>query len=279
MTITIIGTGLIGGSLALSLKTANNATHIIGVDSNQENLLQAKALQLIDSHSSLYDAIKASELIILAIPVNGIISLLPEVLNLVTDQVVMDMGSVKQAIVNSVSNHPKRKQYVAAHPMAGTENSGPQAAVRGLFINKNMVLCDTAASSPAAVAQVERLFKQIGMRMVYMDAAAHDLHTAYISHFPHIASFALALTVLKKEKEEQRIFELASGGFESSVRLAKSAADMWIPIFEHNKDNVLDVLDEHLLQLHQLRKNLADCNFKELTKQIETANTIRKILN
>lgn len=279
MTITIIGTGLIGGSLALSLKAANPSIHIIGVDSNPEHLQQAKARKLIDAHASLEEAIKQSELIIIAIPVNGIITLLPKVLNLITDQVVVDMGSVKQAIVNSVTHHPKRRQYVAAHPMAGTEHSGPQAAIPNLFTNKNLVLCDIAASDPGAVTRVEHLFKHINMRLIYMDAANHDLHTAYISHFPHIASFALALTVLNKEKEEQRIFELASGGFESAVRLAKSAADMWVPIFEHNKNNVLDVLDEHLFQLHQLRKNLADGNYTELTQQIKTANTIRKILN
>jgi prephenate dehydrogenase len=279
MTIAIIGTGLIGGSIALSLKAENPAIHIIGVDNNQEHLLKAQQLKLIDGYASLEDAIRQSEMVILTIPVNGIITLLSKVLNLITDQVVIDMGSVKQAIVSTVNNHPKRRQYVAAHPMAGTENSGPQAAVPNLFKNKNMVLCNISESDPGAVTRVEQLFKQIGMRMVYMDAADHDLHTAYISHFPHIASFALALTVLKKEKEEQRIFELASGGFESAVRLAKSAADMWVPIFEHNRANVLDVLDEHLFQLHQLRKTLADANFEELTQQINTANTIRKILN
>jgi prephenate dehydrogenase len=204
---------------------------------------------------------------------------LPQVLDVTAvHQVVIDVGSTKQALLAAVAGHARRGRFVAVHPMAGTEYSGPDAAVQGLFEGKTVVLCDTEHSDPDAVLLVEKLLQALPMRLLYLDAAAHDLHTAYVSHISHITSFALALTVLEKEKEEQRIFDLASGGFASTVRLAKSSPAMWVPIFRQNRLNVLDVLDEHLHQLQHLRDLLAREDYDGLTQQIQQANHIRKIL-
>jgi len=192
--------------------------------------------------------------------------------------VVIDVGSTKQALLAAVAGHPNRGRFVAVHPMAGTEHSGPDAAIAGLFEGKTVVLCDAPASDPDAVRVVEQLFQALPMRLLYLDGAAHDLHTAYVSHISHITSFALAITVLEKEKEEQHIFDLASGGFESTVRLAKSSPATWVPIFRQNRLNVLDVLDEHLHQLQQLRELLAREDYAGLTERIQQANHIGKIL-
>jgi len=224
-------------------------------------------------------AVRKADLIVVAVPVDALLTVLPQVLDATAaHQVVIDVGSTKEALLAAVVAHPRRGRFVAAHPMAGTEFSGPDAAVPGLFEGKTVVLCDTHASDPDAVQQVEQLFRALSMRLLYLDGAAHDVHTAYISHISHITSFALALTVLEKEKEEQQIFDLASGGFESTVRLAKSAPATWVPIFRQNRLNVLDVLDEHLHQLQQLRELLAQEDYAGLTERIQQANHIRKIL-
>jgi prephenate dehydrogenase len=208
------------------------------------------------------------------------LTVLPQVLDLVTDQqIVIDVGSTKGNLLAAVAGHPSRSRFVAVHPMAGTEYSGPDAAVRGLFEGKTLVVCDAEASDPAAVATVEALFRALPMRVLHLGAADHDLHTAYVSHISHLTSFALALTVLEKEQRgEQRIFDLAGGGFASTVRLAKSAPATWVPIFRQNRENVLDVLDEHLHQLHKLRELLAGEDYAGLTTQLEQANAIRRII-
>ncbi len=280
MTVTIIGLGLIGGSLGLSLRQHGLAQHIIGVENSAAHARRALELGLVDEiETDLPAAVRRADLLIVAVPMDALLTVLPAVLDLVTArQVVMDVGSTKQALLAAVAGHPHRGRFVAAHPMAGTEHSGPEAAVSGLFEGKTVVLCDAAHSDPDAVQTVERLFQALPMRLLHLGGADHDVHTAYVSHISHITSFALALTVLKKEKQEQRIFDLASGGFESTVRLAKSAPATWVPIFRQNRLNVLDVLDEHLHQLQTLRELLASEDYDGLTDQIQQANHIRKIL-
>jgi len=279
MIVTIVGTGLIGGSLAISLRAKGVATHIIGVDQNEDNLKKARELGIIDEGATLEAAMQRSAVVILAIPVDGLLKVLPSILdNAGPQQVIMDVGSTKEKILALVAGHPHRGRFVAAHPMAGTEYSGPEAAIPNLFTNKTMVLCDVKNSDEDAVEIVEDMVDKLQMRLVYMNAEEHDLHTAYVSHISHITSFALALTVLQKEKEHGRIFELASGGFESTVRLAKSSPDMWVPIFKHNRHNVLDVLDEHIHQLQQMKDLLENEDYDAFYKLIQKSNKIRKIL-
>lgn len=278
MTVTIIGIGLIGGSLAIALKEKQLAAHIIGVDNSEEHLQTAMNNGLIDEYCSLQEAIPRSSLVILAVPVDALTALLSKVMDAVTDQIVMDTGSTKEYVIKAIENHLKKGRFVATHPMWGTEYSGPQAAVSGAFVNKAVVICNAADSDPDALQVVTQLYEQLGMHLVYMEARAHDLHAAYISHISHITSFALANTVLEKEKEEDAIFELASGGFESTVRLAKSNPAMWVPVFQQNRENVLDVLNEHISQLRKFKSCLEKENYVYLKELIENANNIRRIL-
>jgi prephenate dehydrogenase len=281
MIITIIGLGLIGGSLALSLRQHGLASRLIGVEANPAYARRALELGLVDEIApDLAAAVASATLIIVAVPMDAMLSVLPQVLDLITDkQLVIDVGSTKSNLLAAVAEHPRRGRFVAVHPMAGTEYSGPDSAVRGLFEGKTLVVCDAAASDADAVATVETLFRALPMRVLHLAAADHDLHTAYVSHISHLTSFALALTVLEKEQRgEQRIFDLAGGGFASTVRLAKSAPATWVPIFRQNRLNVLDVLDEHLVQLQKLREMLATEDYAGLTEQLEHANEIRKII-
>lgn len=278
MIVAIIGIGLIGGSLAITLKENGFARHVIGVDASQDNLDKAVRRRLIDEDLPLEAAVAAADLIILATPVDAMLHLLPRVLDHVDQQVVMDVGSTKLQLLETVADHPRRGRFVATHPMAGTEHSGPEAALPHLYDHKCTVLCEVERSEEDAVALVQRLYESIPMRMVYLNAEEHDLHTAYVSHIAHISSFALALTVLAKEADENRIFQLASGGFSSTVRLAKSSPDMWVPIFRQNRDYVLDVLDEHINQLAQFRSLLIKKDFETFYQRIVEANKIRKIL-
>jgi len=278
MIVTIIGTGLIGGSMALTLKEKGFATKVIGVDASEQHLAQALALGIIDEAHTLQDAVALSDLIIIATPINAAENLLPQILDIATKQVVMDVGSTKNNICKIVGAHPKRGRFVATHPMWGTEYSGPEAAVKNAFNDKATVICSKEASDPDAAALVEQVYQTLGMHLLYMDAAAHDVHVAYISHISHITSFALANTVLEKEREEDAIFELASGGFESTVRLAKSNPSMWVPILMQNKENVLDVLNEHISQLRKFKASLEKEDPDYLLELIEKANGIKRIL-
>jgi prephenate dehydrogenase len=278
MNVAIIGIGLIGGSLAITLKENGFADTVIGVDERPEHLAKAIRRRLIDEEMPLREAIAASDLVIVAVPVDVMASLLPLILDQVDQQVVMEVGSTKERLLESVRTHPRRGRFVSTHPMAGTEYSGPEAAVPNLFNGKYTVLCETEKSDPDALALVERLYASIPMKMAYLDPKSHDVHTAYVSHISHISSFALALTVLAKERDEARIFELASTGFGSTVRLAKSSPDTWIPIFRHNRDNVLDVLDEHINQLSLFRTLLIKKDFDSFYERIAEANKIRKII-
>ncbi|HOY20498.1 MAG TPA: prephenate dehydrogenase [Haliscomenobacter sp.] len=280
MTISIIGIGLIGGSLAITLKENGFAQRIIGVDVNPDNIDKAIRRRLIDEGKTLDEAIAESDLIIVATPVDSMTRVLPLVLDKINEkQVVIDVGSTKTLILEAVQDHPMRRRFVATHPMAGTEYSGPEAAVPKLFEHKYTVLCDVEHSDDDAVQLIESLYQSIPMNIIHFDGASHDIHTAYVSHISHISSFALALTVLAKEKDEERIFELASTGFSSTVRLAKSSPDTWIPIFRQNRDNVLDVLDEHINQLSQFRSLLIKKDFDTFHKLISEANQIRKIIS
>lgn len=280
MTISIIGIGLIGGSLAISLKENGFATRIIGVDINPDNIDKAYRRRLIDADMPLNEAIAQSDLIIVATPVDSMTKVIPLVLDQINNkQVVIDVGSTKVPILEAIQNHPMRRRFVATHPMAGTEYSGPEAAVPNLFNHKYTVLCNVAESDADAVKIVEDLYHSIPMNITHFESVEHDVHTAYISHISHISSFALALTVLAKEKDAERIFELASTGFSSTVRLAKSSPDTWIPIFRQNRDNVLDVLDEHISQLSQFRSLLIKKDFDTFHKLISEANQIRKIIS
>ncbi len=276
--VTIVGTGLIGGSFALVLKDKGLTFRVIGVDNNKEHQKKSLELGIVDEVLPLKEAITKSKLIVLAVPVDALDKMLPAVLDEVEDQVVMDMSSIKENVIDLVADHPKRRRFVASHPMWGTEYSGPEAAVKNAFANKAAVICDAENSDADALALVINLYIQIGMHLVYMDAHAHDLHAAYISHISHITSFALANTVLEKEKEEDAIFELASAGFESTVRLAKSNAATWVPIFKQNRENVLDVLNEHISQLRKFKSCLEKENYEYLEELIEHANGIRRIL-
>ncbi|ATL47663.1 prephenate dehydrogenase [Chitinophaga caeni] len=278
MIVTIVGVGLIGGSLALSLKEKGIADRIIGADNHNENLQKALSLNIIDEAAALEDAFDRSDLVVLAIPVDALLKVMPGLMDRAGKQVIMDVGSTKEKILELVAGHPNRGRFVAAHPMAGTEYSGPEAAVQHLFKGKTMVLCDVKHSDDDALEMIEEMVDKLHMRLVYMNAEEHDLHTAYVSHISHITSFALALTVLEKEKEKGRIFELASGGFESTVRLAKSSPDMWVPIFKHNRNNVLDVLDEHIHQLEQMRDLLKSEDYDTFYKLIQKSNKIKRIL-
>ena len=278
MIVTIIGTGLIGGSMALTLKEKGFATKVIGVDASEQHLSQALALGIIDEAHSLQNAVTQSDLIVIATPINAAENLLPQILDIATSQVVMDVGSTKNNICKIVEAHPKRGRFVATHPMWGTEYSGPEAAVNNAFTDKATVICSKEASDPDAAALVEQVYQTLGMHLLYMEAAAHDVHVAYISHISHITSFALANTVLEKEREEDAIFELASGGFESTVRLAKSNPSMWVPILMQNKENVLDVLNEHISQLRKFKASLEKEDPDYLLELIEKANGIKRIL-
>ena len=276
--IAIVGVGLIGGSLALQLHDKKVSSKLIGVDSNSAHAKKAVELELVDEMMSLDDAIKNADVIFLAIPVDNLLELLPIILNKIEHQIVVDLGSTKNPLINLIHHHPKRKRFVATHPMWGTEYSGPQAAIKGAFENKAVIICNAEDSDADAVEWVKLMYKKIGMHILEMDAKAHDLHTAYVSHISHLTSFALANTVLEKEKEEKTIFELASAGFESTVRLAKSNPEMWVPIFMQNKENVLDVLSEHISQLTKFKESIENNNSDYLLKLIQQANQIKKIL-
>ena len=276
--IAIVGVGLIGGSLAIQLHEKKLSSKLIGVDANAAHAQQAVELELVDETLDLDDAIKQSDVILLAIPVDTMLKIVPAILDKVDKQIVIDLGSTKSQLMELVKNHPKRGRYVATHPMWGTEYSGPQAAVRGAYENKAVIICNAEESDKDALEWTKNMYKKIGMHLLEMDAVSHDLHAAYVSHISHITSFALANTVLEKEKEENAIFELASAGFESTVRLAKSNPAMWVPIFLQNKVNVLDVLKEHIAQLTRFKESIEQEDDKYLMRLIEDANKIRKII-
>ena len=278
-TVTIVGVGLISGSFALALRDKGFAKHIIGVSRTEKSALKAIELGIIDEALPLLEAIKKSDIIYVAIPVDTTISVMQTIMDNITEkQFVADAGSTKLVLCDALKNHPMRHRFVATHPMWGTEYSGPEAAVRDAFKGRACVICEKEKSDTDIVDTIETIYKHLGMHIIYMNAADHDMHAAYVSHISHITSFALANTVLEKEKEEDAIFELAGGGFESTVRLAKSNPSMWAPIFMQNRENVLDVLNEHITQLRKFKSALEKENLPYLEELMENANKISRIL-
>ncbi len=277
--ITIVGVGLISGSFALALKQNGLAKNIIGVSRTQASLQTALQLGIIDEALPLIEAVKKSNLIYVAIPVDATLIVMQQIMDMLSpNQIVVDAGSTKYALCNLLENHSNRKQFVATHPMWGTEYSGPKAAIKDAFAGSTCVICDKELSDTQTLNTVENVYKTIGMHLVYMDAKSHDTHAAYVSHISHITSFALANTVLEKEKQENAIFELAAGGFASTVRLAKSSPAMWSPIFLQNQQNILEVLNEHISQLQKFKTALENNDAQQLQTLMQHANTIGRIL-
>ncbi len=274
----IIGIGLIGGSFALEIKKIFPDSNIIGIDNSKENLDQAINLGIIDAIGSI-DDITNPFMILLAIPVKSIINILPNVLDKSTqDTIVIDFGSTKNSICKSVTNHKNRSNFVAAHPIAGTEFSGPNAAHHGLFDNKNIIICEHEKSNDNIINTALEIFSKMKMIVSYMDSISHDKHIAYVSHLSHLSSFMLGKTVMDEEESEKNIFDMAGSGFESTVRLAKSSPKMWTDIFDDNKANVLKSLSDYINNLELIKDLIESNKFEELESQLKKTNYIKKIL-
>lgn len=295
MTVGIVGLGLIGGSMAIDLRRRGFASEILGVEAEPVNASAALNIGLADEIVDLEQCVDRSDIVVLSVPVGTAVKMLPVVLDRFAEtrpgpdpadvssgvrckKIVIDVCSTKASLVEAVRNHPARRRYVATHPMAGTEYSGPWAAQPGLFDGRACIICNGDDSDKDAVEEIEALYDCLNMRLTSMDASAHDVHTAYVSHISHITSFALALTVLDKEKDEKHIFDLASGGFSSTVRLAKSNADMWVPILSQNRDNVLKVMDTYIEKMNEFRDAISSGDEKRIRELIGEANRIKRIL-
>ena len=276
--VSIIGVGLIGGSFALDLRQHIPGVSITGIDHNEAHINEALELGIIHQTADL-DSVRSADLIVLALPVNAAINVLTEVLELISEQaIVIDMGSTKQAICEAVAAHPNRANFLATHPIAGTEFSGPSAALKGLFKNKTNIICELDKTSTDLSSQVIILFEAMGMNIRYMTAVDHDKHIAYVSHLSHISSFMLGKTVIDKEKNESDIFDMAGSGFESTVRLAKSSPAMWTPIFEQNKENVIETLTEYIQNLNQFKAYMENNDFEAVYTEMKNTNHIKQIL-
>ncbi len=283
MTVGIIGLGLIGGSMALDLKRRGFAATVLGVENDPVHSAAAEKMELVDRVVPMDECLRLSDIVVVAVPVGTAVRMVPQILDSfgsegASGKVVIDTCSTKGRICRQVKYHPLRGRYVATHPMAGTEYSGPWAAMTGLFDGRACIFADAEESDPQALALIERMYDTLNMRPIYMNSDNHDVHTAYVSHISHVTSFALALTVLDKERDEKHIFDLASGGFSSTVRLAKSNADMWVPILTQNRDNVLQVIDTYIDKMNQFRKAIADGDEDRIRALIGEANRIKKIL-
>lgn len=279
MIVGIIGLGLIGGSLAISLKERGFASKIIGVDKNEEHCKKAIQLGFADETCKLDEVLIKANLVILAVPVDAARKILPTLLdNLNGNQVVIDMGSTKEGICKIADSHPNRKNFVASHPIAGTENAGPSAAFDGLYDNKITIICDEHKSDVSAVKLCKELYSTLKMKVLSMNAEEHDRHIAYVSHLSHITSFVLGQTVLEIEKEEKHIFNMAGSGFASTVRLAKSSPDMWAPIFEQNKEHLSTALDAYIKNLQEFKKRIDEGKKENLHELMSEVNDIRRVL-
>jgi prephenate dehydrogenase len=279
MLVSIIGIGLLGGSYALNLRDKYPKMRFVGVDNSDIHGRLAVAKGIVDEVLTLDEAVPQSDLVVMAIPVNHVVEMLPRVLDLLPPKgTVLDLGSTKRLICATADQHPQRARFVAAHPMAGTENSGPSAAFRELLPHKNVILCDREKSDADSVALVEALFRDIGMKIHYMTPDEHDLHLAYVSHLSHVTSFALGYTVLEKEKDEHSIFEMASTGFSSTVRLAKSSPAMWAPIFDQNRENLSRALGDYIEFLQQYKNFIDERDVEASYQFMQRANEIRRVL-
>lgn len=280
MKATIVGLGLIGGSFALGLRKSGLVTELIGVDRSEANAKKAVELGLVDKILPYDSALAQADLVVLAIPVNALNTFLPGVLDVIkSDAVVFDAGSTKSSICKVIANHPKRDLFVAAHPIAGTENSGPTAAFHGLFKDKTNIICESGKSSVKALEVAIKVFNALEMKTIFMEAEEHDRHVAYVSHLSHVSSFLLGQTVLDIEKDEKNIFDLAGSGFASTVRLAKSSPDMWAPIFEQNSEYLSQALLEYIMHLQRFHYHLMKHDTKELHRIMSKANEIRRVLD
>lgn len=278
MNVFVIGLGLIGGSMALDIKAANSHATIFGIDTNPNHAKEALDLGFIDCIASL-DNIGEADVVIISIPVNAMVTLLPKVLDAVHENtLVFDAGSTKALICATVANHPKRRNFLAAHPIAGTEFSGPKAAVKNLFQGKTNIICEVEKTAFKLQEKGMKIFADLGMRIRYMDPQSHDKHIAYVSHLSHISSFMLGKTVIEKEKNERDIFDMAGSGFESTVRLAKSSPEMWTPIFEQNKENVIETLEEYIANLQQFKDLMLKNDFNAIFEEMQNTNRIKEIL-
>jgi len=274
----IIGTGLIGGSMALDIKSIYDDAIILGIDANEQHLDEAIHLGIIDQISTENELINA-DLVIVAVPVDIALVILPNILNKIGEQtLVFDVGSTKNPICEAIENHPKRKNFMACHPIAGTEFSGPKAAIKGLYKGKTNIICEVEKTTFKLQEKAMDLFKKLGMRIRYMDPKSHDKHIAYVSHLSHISSFMLGKTVIEKEKSEQDIFDMAGSGFESTVRLAKSSPAMWTPIFKQNKKQVIKSLEEYIQNLSNFKDLLENDNYEEVYNEMQNTNRIKEIL-
>lgn len=279
MNVFVIGIGLIGGSMAKDIKKNNPEAIIYGVDTNANHLDEAFELGVIDKKSNL-ESLSKADVVILSIPVTVMLAELPKVLNIVkTDAIVFDAGSTKYNICKIVENHPNRKNYLACHPIAGTEFSGPSAAHEGLFVGKTNIICEAEKTDEKIKEKALTLFQEWGMVIRYMKPKAHDKHIAYVSHLSHISSFMLGKTVIEKEKNESDIFDMAGSGFESTVRLAKSSPAMWTPIFKENKENVVASLDEYISNLQAFKQMIVEDDFEGVYNEMNSTNRIKEILN
>jgi len=277
MNITIVGVGLIGGSIAMKLKGFQ--TKIIGVDINKQHADEAVKLGLVDAILPLEEAVKISDLVVVCIPVDASCKILPVILdNVGYSTVVVDMGSTKVSVCNAIRNHPNRKNLVASHPIAGTENSGPSAAIPTLFDNKVTIICEQDLSSASALDLITHMYCLLKMRIIYMDPESHDRHIAFVSHLSHITSFALGLTVLEIEKNEENIFNMAGSGFASTARLAKSSPEMWAPIFRQNAENISMALEAYIANLKRFKDMIDSRDSTGTYNLMKEANDIRRIL-
>jgi len=280
MNVCVIGLGLLGGSFSLALRKDRPEVYIKGVDISDENGRKAVELGISDAIVSFEDGVSSSDLIVLATPVNVMVKQIIPILELMAPNAILtDLGSTKEELCEMVEGHPKRGRYVAAHPIAGTENSGPEAAFASLMHHKMMIICDRDKSDADAVKQVEDLFKSFEMKISHMNSREHDRHIAFVSHLSHITSFVLGATVLDKEKDERSIFTMAGSGFSSTVRLAKSSPDMWAPIFSQNKKNVLEALEAYINKLEYFKQVIVNNDEHASYELMHKANDIRRILH
>jgi prephenate dehydrogenase len=278
MKVAVIGLGLIGGSLALDIKKAFPTSVIVGMDTNKQHLSKALELKIISSEIT-FEELNTADVVIVSIPVNYAISEVSKILDLVNESaVVIDVGSTKLPICEAVKMHTNRRQFLATHPIAGTEFSGPDAALLGLFKNKTNIICDIEKTAPQLQKRALQIFEAIGMNLRYMNPEAHDKHIAYVSHLSHISSFMLGKTVLEKEKNERDIFDMAGSGFASTVRLAKSSPKMWTPIFQQNKTNVIETLEEYINNLNHFKTLIQNDDFEGVFKEMEDTNYIKQVL-
>jgi len=275
----LIGIGLIGGSFAIDIKKHFPESIIHGISRKEATLEEALSLNLIDKKATL-DDLENADVVIISIPVDATVKMLPTILDKISDSsLVIDAGSTKEAICKVIENHPKRRNFLACHPIAGTENSGPSAAIPDLYVGKTNIICEVEKTTFKLQEKALQLFTAIGMRIRYMDPVAHDKHIAYVSHLSHISSFMLGKTVLEKERNERDIFDMAGSGFASTVRLAKSSPAMWTPIFEQNKDNIIETLEKYINNLQHFKELMKEKKFDEIYNEMENTNYIKQILN